>query len=121
MIKWLACGDKFTTGDVLRWKEPDWFLKGRRKKEFFKKGERRVTAEVASTDKKGYVHLVVRKCEVVSDHSFRGVKVLKAGERIMRKRATLKKHKAERMTWAGTDGEGARTAVTGVVVSRFLR
>src|SRR5580693_8343366 len=101
MTKWLPCGEKFTIGDVLRWTEPDWFLKGRRKKEFFRKGERRVTAEVASIDRKGYVHLVIRKCDVVSDRSFHGVKTLKVGELIMRKRATLKKHKAERMVWAG--------------------
>jgi hypothetical protein len=117
---WLPCGEKFTIGDVLRWTEPDWFQKGRRKKEFFKKGERRVTATVSAVDK-SYVHLEVRKCEVISDQSARGVKVLKAGEEIKRKPATLKKHQAERMVWAGKEGEGARTAVTGVVISRFLR
>jgi len=115
--KWIPCGDKFIIGDVVRWTEPDWFLKGRRKKEFFKKGERRVTAEVRAFDREGYVQLEVRKCEVVSDHSFRGVKILKIGETITRKRTTLKKHGAERMTWAGRDGEGARVEVT----SRFRR
>jgi hypothetical protein len=35
---------KLLVGDVLRWTEPDWHAKGKRKKTFFKKGERRVTA-----------------------------------------------------------------------------
>jgi hypothetical protein len=107
--------NRWTTGDVLEWAEPDWFKKGKRKPEFFKKGERLLTAQITSMDKT-YVHLEVLRCELLSDQSATGVKMLKPGEGIVRKHATLKAREAKRIPWGGPDGEAARKAVT-----RFLR
>lgn len=55
MPKWIACGEKFIIGDVVRWTEAVWVEKGRRKKRLIKVGERRVTVEVLTTDQKGFV------------------------------------------------------------------
>lgn len=112
MARWIV-------GDVLRWTEPDWFQKGkgRRKKEFFKKGERTVSAQVRSIEG-DWVELKVLRCEVVSDRSARGVHRLKGGEVIARKGAVLQKRGAERIAWGGADGERARLHV--VAKSKFL-
>ena len=63
MPKWIPCGEKFIVGDVVRWKEAVWVEKGKRKKKLIKVGERRVTAEVLGTDRKGFVCLSVCKCK----------------------------------------------------------
>lgn len=107
---------KWIIGDVLEWVEPDWHVKGKRKKEYFKKGERRVTAQVTEIGRT-YIALNVIKCEVISDQSATGVEVLKAGDRVVRKLSTFKARKAQRAKWGGADGEAAREIVT----SRFLK
>ena len=106
----------FVVGDVVRWREPDWFQKGKRKKQFFKKGERIVSAQLVVVGPV-YVKLHVLRCEVVSDQSATGVKMLKPGEEITRKLSTLRARGAERIEWGGEDGESARAHVT----SLFLR
>lgn len=108
--------DTFLIGDVLEWPEPDWYGKGKRKKAFFKKGERRVTAQVRTMDSKGYVHLEVLKCELVFDQSVTGVEIFRAGEIILRKHSTLKKREAKRIPWGGKDGEPARA----LAASKFV-
>jgi hypothetical protein len=72
MPKWIPCGEKFIIGDVVRWKEAVRVEKGKRKKKLIKVGERRVTAEVLNTDRKGFVCLSVCKCEILANGS-RGV------------------------------------------------
>jgi hypothetical protein len=115
MTRWKPRSEAFTVGDVLRWQEPDWFQKGKRKKEFFKKGERTVSAQVLGVGAV-YLKLKVLRCEVVFDQSAKGVKVLKPGEEITRKLSTLQARGAIRIDWGGEDGESARAHVT----SRFL-
>jgi hypothetical protein len=107
---------KWIVGDVLIWPEADWFAKGRKKKEFFKKGTRLVAAQILEIGSV-YVKLTVLRCDVVYDVSARGVKVLRQGEVITRKLATLKKCKAVRTDWGGKEGESARA----IVVSKFTR
>ena len=46
MARWIVCGESFIIGDVVRWAEPVWMEKGKRKKKVIKVGTRRVIAEV---------------------------------------------------------------------------
>lgn len=107
---------KWVVGDVLEWVEPDWHVKGKRKKEFFRKGERRIVGQVIEIGRT-YIALSVIECDVVSDQSATGVAMFKKGERIARKLGTFKARKAQRAKWGGVDGEAARDIVT----SRFLK
>lgn len=106
---------KWTVGDVLLWPEPDWFVKGKRKKEYFKKGERVAVAQIRAIEN-GYLKLEVLRCEVAYDRSAKGVKILKVGEVITRKATTLKARGATRIAWGGKEeGESARS----LVISKF--
>ena len=51
----------------VRWKEAVWVEKGKRKKKLIKVGERRVTAEVLGTDRKGFVCQSVCKYEILAN------------------------------------------------------
>ena len=84
MPKWIPCGEKFIVGDVVRWKEAVWIEKGKRKKKLVKVGERRVTAEVLGTDRKGFVCLSVCKCEILANLAARVLGPFKKGEIIRR-------------------------------------
>mgnify|MGYP000713442056 CR=1 FL=1 len=108
--------DRWIVGDVAVWDEPDWHVKGKVKKEFFRKGTRRVTAQVTEVGRT-YIALNVISCVVLSDQSAKGVTVFKPGERLVRKRSTFRARKAKRAPWGGADGEDARAAVT----SSFLK
>lgn len=108
--------NRWIVGDVAVWDEPDWHVKGKVRKEFFRKGTRRVTAQVADIGKT-YIGLTVISCEVLEDQSAKGVKVFKKGERLVRKLDTFRARKAQRAKWGGEDGEAARAAVT----SSFLK
>lgn len=77
-------------------------------------GERIAVAEVLRDDD-GWVHLLVRQCELVSVKTGRSrqIPLLHDGEEIKRKRSTIVRSKPERLTW--TD-ESARA----LLASRFL-
>jgi len=81
MPKWIPCGEKFIVGDVVRWKEAVWVEKGKRKKKLIKVGERRVTAEVLGTDRKGFVCLSVCKCEILANLAARVLEPFKKTRR----------------------------------------
>ena len=55
MTRWIPCGEEFIVGDVVRWTEPVWVEKGKRKKKLVKVGSRRMTGEVLAEDGKGFV------------------------------------------------------------------
>ena len=86
MPKWIPCGEKFIVGDVVRWREAVWVEKRKRKKKLIKVGERRVTAEVLGTDRKGFVCLSVCKCEILANLAARVLEPFKKGEIIRRVR-----------------------------------
>ena len=113
MPKWIACGENFIIGDVVRWKEAVWAEKGRRKKRLIKIGERRMTAEVMSTEPKGFVYLSVLKCEILANLAARVLEPFKKGELVRRARRTIGRGSGERLAWSD---EGARAHVT----SKFL-
>lgn len=106
----------WVVGDVAVWDEPDWHVSGKRKKEYFRKGDRRVTAQVVDIGRT-FIKLKVMSCEVIFDQSASGVKLLKEGEEITRNLEKFKARKAARAPWGGADGEDARAAVT----SSFLK
>jgi hypothetical protein len=111
--KWIPCGEKFIVGDVVRWKEAVWVEKGKRKKKLIKVGERRVTAEVLTTDPKGFVSLSVCKCEILANLSVRVLEPFKKAEIVRRARRTVGRGSGERLAWSDED---ARAKVT----SKFL-
>jgi hypothetical protein len=76
-------------------------------------GEHRITAEVLELDSRDYVRLSVLKDEIVKNIHGMPLTLLKKGEVIARKRATIARGKAERLKW--TD-----EAVRAVEVSKFL-
>lgn len=45
MARWIACGAAFIIGEEVRWPEPVWVEKGKRKNKPTKVGSCRVTAE----------------------------------------------------------------------------
>ena len=113
MPKWIPCGEKFIIGDVVRWKEAVWVEKGKRKKKLIKVGERRVTAEVLTTDAKGFVRLSVCKCEILANLAARVLEPFKKGDSIRRARRTIGLGSGEGLAWSDED---ARAHVT----SKFL-
>jgi len=100
----------------VRWKEPVWIEKGRRKKRLIKVGERSLTASVLGEDQKGFVRLCVMKCEILDNIGARVLEPFRKDEVVKRKRTTIARGGGERLPWGGKDGEGARAQVT----SKFL-
>ena len=116
MPKWIPCGGKFITGDVVRWIEPVWVEKGRRKKTLVKVGMRAVTAAVLKDEGREFASLSVLKCEVLDTIGPYFLQPLKKDAVVKRKRMTIARGGGERLPWTGKDGEGARALVT----SKFL-
>jgi hypothetical protein len=111
---WIPCGEKFITGDVIRWTEAIWpETRRKRKKKVMPLGEHRATAEVLELDSRDYVRLSVIKDEIVKNPHGMPLKLLKKGEIIAKKRETIARGKAERLKW--TD-----EAVRAIEVSKFL-
>jgi len=113
MTRWTPCGEEFIVGDVVRWTEPVWVEKGKRKKKLVKVGSRRMTGEVLAEDGKGFVSFSVLKCEVLSNLVARPLEPFNKGDIVRRKRKTIGKGSGERLKWSE---EAARTLAT----SRFL-
>lgn len=119
MAEWIECGDRFIGADVIRWTEAVWENRRGRSGKAAKIGERRVIAEVLrEPNKDGWVRLLVRACEVISDKQSRPFRrpkplELKKGDEIKRQRKTLVRGKPERLPWSD---ESAR----GIAASKFL-
>ena len=115
MAEWIGCGDGFIAADVVRWTEGVWERRTWRGKAR-KLGERRVTAEVLrEADENGWVRLLVRGCETVSEKPMRRPKtlLLQKGTEIKRGRKTILRGTPERLTWSD---ESARS----IVASKFI-
>lgn len=112
--EWIPCGEKFTTGDVIRWKEAHWPERKRKRKGKVKPlGEHQITAQVLELDSREYVRLSVIKDEIVTNKHGMPLKHLAKGELIVRKRTTIGRGKAERMEWS-------EEIVRAIEVSKFL-
>ena len=117
MQNWIACGESFIPGDVVRWKEPVWpQKKSRSKRKIQKLGDRLVTAAVLTTDNKGYVRLSVLKDEIVDNKFGMPLKALPKGELLTKKRSTIGKGSAERLKWSD---ESARDMAISTFVGSF--
>lgn len=117
MPEWIECGDRFIGADVIRWTEAVWEPRRSQSGKAVKIGERRVIAEVLR-EADGWVRLLVRGCEVISDKQSRAFRrpkplELKKGQEIKRQRKTLARGKLERLPWSD---ENARE----IVASKFL-
>lgn len=100
--------------DVIRWNEGV-FRARRRKGKALKLGERMVVAEVLR-EAEGWVHVLVRHCELVSVQTGtlpRQVPLLQKSTETKRKRKTIERGKAERLLWSD---ESARS----LLASKFL-
>jgi hypothetical protein len=114
MTKWIPCGSEFIEADVIRWKEGVWERRSRRKNaRAVNVGDRAVTGEVLREDAEGWVHVLVRRCEMVSEKLGRKVALLPKGEEVRRKRTTIVRGKPERLPWSDETARGA-------LISRFL-
>lgn len=116
MLEWIACGDRFIEADVIRWTEGVWEQRRSRRGKAVKIGERRVIAEVLrEPDGDGWVRLLVRGCETVSEKPQRRPKhlLLQKGVEIKRKLTTLARGKPERLPWSDE-------TVRSVLASKFL-
>lgn len=111
--KWVACGEKFITGDVIRWREAVWKPKARKTSKAVRIGERVVTAEVQHCGPE-WAHLLVKACETQRAETWwKPIKEFKTGELLRRRRGPLGKGRAVRLAWSD---ESARA----LVVSKFV-
>jgi hypothetical protein len=114
MTNWIPVGRSFIEADVIRWKESVYEKRGRRGRSV-RAGERLVVAEVLKgVDEVGWVHLLIRACEIVSEVQGRTVRtMLPLGGTTKRKLKTITRGKPERLPWSD---ESARAVLT----SKFL-
>jgi hypothetical protein len=115
MADWVPIlDDGFIAADVIRWKEGVYSRRRSSKAKAPRLGDRLVTAEVLKgPDSDGWVRLLVRKCEIISELSTRKPLSLPANTEIKRARRTIMRGKPERLLWSD---ESARVAVA----SKFL-
>jgi hypothetical protein len=106
MPKWIPCGGGFIEADVIRWKEGVFAKPGRRSKRAINIGDLLVIAEVLrDAEEDGWVYLLIRGCEVVSEKTVKKIERLKNGMEVKRQRSTIMRGKPERLRWSD---EGAR-------------
>ena len=114
MAEWVSVEGDFIKADVIRWHEPIYGLTRRKNRKPIKLGERRVTAEVLSeAHEDGWVHLLVRRCEILSQVEGKTIPPLKIETEVKRAEKTIMRGEPERLTWSD---ENARS----LLASRFL-
>lgn len=114
MGEWIPIGDDFIKADVIRWHEGVFKPRRSRKGRSIKLGERRVTAEVlAEAHEDGWVHVLVRGWELISETPGRRMPALPLRTEIKRALKTILRGKPERLLWSD---ESARA----IVASKFL-
>ena len=114
MATWIPCGNDFIHADVIRWKESVFAARKKRSARALKTGERLVIAEVLRDgEEDGWVRLLIRGCEILSERTQKKVEKLKNGSEVKRQRRTIMRGKPERLAWSD---ESARA----LLASRFL-
>ncbi|GMW05875.1 MAG: hypothetical protein AMXMBFR8_06720 [Nevskiales bacterium] len=110
MSDWIPLEKDFIEADVVRWEEAVYAKFGRRSRRPAKIGTRRVTGEVLKgPDGEGWVALLVRQCEVLTETVIgQVVEKFRNGRSVRRSRDTILRGKPERLLW--TD-ETARDVV----------
>jgi hypothetical protein len=95
---WVACGNDFQIGDVLRWTERVWYKsKRRRKAKPMAVAQQEVTGQMLRLDRNGFVYFEVMKCESGESHFAMGIEPLKKKDIIKRKRTTIARGGAEKL------------------------
>lgn len=112
MAEWVPIQDDgFVAADVIRWKEGVYKPRRSRKAKPLRIGDQIVTAEVLKEpDAKGWVRLLVRKCEVLDELTTKKLFPITANTEIRRARKTIMRGKPERLLWSDED---ARAIVAG--------
>jgi len=102
MGEWVPITDKFIEADVIRWREGVFSRPRRRRARVMKIGERRITGEVLKNpDADGWVVLMVRYCEVLSETAIgQIVERFKDGKTLRRSRETILHGEPERLLWS---------------------
>ncbi|MEY2395493.1 MAG: 2-C-methyl-D-erythritol 4-phosphate cytidylyltransferase [Acidobacteriaceae bacterium] len=114
MVQWVSADDGFIAADVIRWKEGVFKPRKSRKGRSLRVGEQLVIAEVLrEPDIKGFVSLLVRGCEIISELPGRTLAPISAGSEVKRAQKTIMRGKPERLLWSD---ETARALLT----SKFL-
>lgn len=110
MSEWIPLEKDFIAADVIRWDESVFARSSRGSRKPTKIGTRRLTAEVIKgPDEAGWVALLVRHCEILSEAVIgQVVEKFKNGSSLRRSQNTILRGKPERLLW--TD-ETARDAV----------
>jgi len=109
MAEWVPIGGGFIAADVIRWKEGVYKPRRSKRGKPFRLGDRLVTAEVLQEpDQKGWVRLLVRKCETLLELTTRRLPVYQNGAEIKRARKTIMRGNPERLLWSD---ESARAVV----------
>ena len=112
MTDWVSVTDGFIAADVIRWKETVYLPRRSRRGRALRIGERQLTAEVLrGPDRKGWVKLLVRKCDPLVEFTTRKLPSYMNGAEIKRARKTIMKGEPERLLWSD---ETARSMVAGI-------
>ena len=97
--RWEPCGAHCEVGDVVRWREGIWHSKrSKKKRKVTRLGTREVTGQVMSMDRKDYLCLSVLKCVIIENRFGRAIAPYKKSDLIKRKRGTLARGGAEKLT-----------------------
>src|SRR5450759_335599 len=100
MTEWVSASGDFIKADVIRWNETAFQNSRYKNRKPIRLGERRVIAEVLSeAHEDGWVHLLVRGCEVVSEMEGRTVPLLKLKTEMKRAEKTIMRGNPERLLW----------------------
>jgi hypothetical protein len=109
MAEWVPVGGGFIAADVIRWKEKVYHPRRTQRGRAVRLGERLLIAEVLQgPDSKGWVRLLVRKCESLVEFTTRKLPAYLNGAEIKRARKTIMRGNPERLLWSD---ESARAVV----------
>ena len=110
MTEWVPIqSGEFIVADVIRWKEGVYDNRKSRKKKAPRLGDRLITAEVLyGPDTRGWVRLLVRKCEILTELSVKKPTPISPTTEIRRAARTILRGKPERLLWSD---ESARALV----------
>ena len=114
MAEWVPIqDDKLIAADVIRWKEGIYSPSKTRKAKAARLGDRLVTAEVLKEpDAEGWMHLLVLKCDTLTEFSVRKPPAISSQTKIKRASKTIMRGNPVRLLWSD---ESARAAV----ITRF--
>jgi hypothetical protein len=97
--EWIPCEDNFVVSDVIAFTRAIWPETRRKRTKARPLGETRVTAQILEIDSRGYVRLSILKDEITRNEHGMPLRLLKKGEIVVKKRATITRGKPVRLKW----------------------